>query len=49
MKAFHLTVRMAGGRQEPLTLIAASSGAAAEQAAEMFDEPCGITVHKETR
>ena len=45
MKTFRLTVRTAAGDQ-PWTCIATSSGAAAEQVAALFDEPCGITVHR---
>ena len=47
MKAFYLTVRTAGAADPlPLTWIATSSAEAAEQVAGLFDEPCGITVHK---
>lgn len=48
MKAFQLTVRTAAG-DEPLTWIAESSAAAAEQVAALYDEPCGITVHRGVR
>jgi hypothetical protein len=48
MRTFHLTVRTAAG-DKPYTWLAASSAEAAEQVAGLFDEPCGITVHKEPR
>jgi hypothetical protein len=43
MKAFLITARTAAGAQQ-FTWIATSSGEAAEQAAILYEEPCGITV-----
>jgi hypothetical protein len=43
MKAFLIIACTAAG-PEQFILIATSSGEAAEQAASLFDEPCGITV-----
>lgn len=48
MKTYFLTVRTAAGHQ-PMTWTAVSSAAAAEQVASLFEEPCGITVHKGVR
>lgn len=44
MKAFVVIVRTISGVQDPLTCIASSSAEAAQQTADLYDEPCGITV-----
>jgi hypothetical protein len=48
MKAYLVTVRTARGQQQ-FTRIARSSGQVAEDAAALFDEPCGVTVIEEGR
>lgn len=48
MKPFLITARTAT-RTEHFTHFAESSGRAAEDVADMFDEPCGITVFVEVR
>jgi hypothetical protein len=46
VKAFLVIVRTASGIQEPQTCIASSSAEAALQTADLYDEPCGITVRE---
>jgi hypothetical protein len=46
MKAYTVIVRTLNGVQPPLACIAASSFDAAQQTADLYDEPCGITVRE---
>lgn len=46
MKAFVIIIARGTAAPEQLNWIAASSGKAAEQAAGLYDEPCGITVRE---
>jgi hypothetical protein len=44
MKTFHITVRTIAREYPPYTAIAMSAAQAGQDAADLFDEPCGITV-----
>lgn len=44
MNTFYITVRTAARAYPTYTAIAATAGQAGEDAADLFDEPCGITV-----
>jgi hypothetical protein len=44
MRTFHITVRTVARNYPPYTAIAQSAAQAGEDAADLFDEPCGITV-----
>lgn len=43
MKTFHITVRTVAHKYPPYTAIASSAFQACEDAAALFDEPCGVT------
>jgi hypothetical protein len=46
VKAFMIIIARGAAAPEQLGWMAASSGEAAEQAAGLYDEPCGITVRE---
>ena len=46
MKSFVIVIARDTAAPEEMNWIASSSGEAAEQAAGLYDEPCGITVRE---
>lgn len=43
MKTFQITVRTVAQKYPPYTAISTSAAQACEDAAALFDEPCGVT------